>query len=138
MWYFCVKRCGLGVYVCPEGAVWSQATQQGLTHRFQVNSPSAFWQPRVLGRHEADALKLSGQSTGALSPLADSEVALAGSAQNSREGTLTVFCPAFRFTASKSQLAVVWSSCGRSPLAKDKHWPTYPKRRNCWRTRRLP
>ena len=88
--------------------------------------------------YTADALKLSAHSTGALSPLADSEVALSGSAQNSRERTLTAFCPAFRFPASKSRLAVAWSSCARSPLAKGTHWPRRPKRRNCWRMRRLP
>lgn len=126
------------MYVCREGAVWSQATQYGLTHHCQVNSASAFWQPRVLVRYTAGALKLSAHSTGALSPRADSEVALAGSAENSRERPLTVFCPAFRFTASKSRLAVVWSSCARSPLAKGMHWPRCPKRRNCWCMRRLP
>lgn len=52
--------------------------------------------------------------------------------------TRTVFYPAFRFTSSKSQLAVVWSSCAKSPLAKRMHWPRCPKRRNSWCMRRLP
>ena len=126
------------MYVCPEGAVWSQATQEGLTHHCQVNSASALWQPRVLVRYAADALNLSAQRPGALSPPADSEAALAGSAQDSRERTPAVFCPASRLTASKSWLAVVWSSCARSPLAKGMRWPRCPRRRNCWCTRRLP
>ncbi|XP_074686021.1 centrosome-associated protein CEP250-like isoform X1 [Strix aluco] len=43
-----------------------------------------------------------------------------------------------RFTASKSQLAAVWSSCARSPLARGMHWPRCPKRRSSWSMRRLP
>lgn len=89
-------------------------------------------------RYRADALELSAQRRGARSPLAGSAVALAGSAQNARERTLTVSCPAFRFPASKHRLAVLWSSCARSPLAKGTHWPRCPERRNCWCVRRLP
>lgn len=85
--------------------------------------------------YTADALRLLSHSTGALT---DSEVTLVGSDQIFREMTRTVFYPAFRFTSSKSQLAVVWSSCAKSPLAKRMHWPRCPKRRNSWCMRRLP
>lgn len=101
-------------------------------------SLSAFWQPGVLVLCTADALRLSTHTAGILSPLTDSEVTLVGSEHVFREMTRNIFYPAFRFTASKRQPAVVWSGCASSPLAKRMQWPRCPKRRNSWCMRRLP